>query len=86
MRDDLWCALRMIFSHRWFSAAIVGTLAVGVGLNMMIFTLVNAVLMKSMPIPGGKRLVAIRNVEVKYGKRDALAKVGGWVTPGKKRS
>jgi predicted permease len=54
----------MIFSHPWFSAAIVGTLALGIGLNTMVFTLVNAVLMKPLPIPGGERLVAIRDVKI----------------------
>jgi hypothetical protein len=51
----------MIASHRWFSAAVVATLAMGIGLNTMIFTLVNAALFKPVPLPGGERLVAIGN-------------------------
>ncbi len=51
----------MIFSHRWFSAAVVATLALGIGLNTMVFTLINAVLFKPVPVAGGERLVAIRN-------------------------
>ena len=51
----------MISSHRWFSAAVVATLALGIGLNTMIFTLVNAALFKPVPLPGGERLVAIGN-------------------------
>jgi predicted permease len=61
MRHDLRFALRMIFAHRWFSAAVVATLALGIGLNTMIFTLTNAALFKPVPVPGGSRLVAIRN-------------------------
>ena len=61
MAHDLRFALRMIFSHRWFSAAVVATLALGIGLNTMVFTLINAVLFKPVPVPGGARLVAIRN-------------------------
>ena len=61
MIHDLRFALRMISSHRWFSAAVVATLALGIGLNTMIFTLVNAALFKPVPLPGGERLVAISN-------------------------
>jgi predicted permease len=59
MAHDLRFALRMILSHRWFSAAVVATLAMGIGLNTMVFTLVNAVLLKPVGVPGGERLVAI---------------------------
>jgi len=61
MAHDLRFALRMIFSHRLFSAAVVTTLALGIGLNTMVFTLINAVLFKPVPVPGGAQLVAIRN-------------------------
>ena len=61
MTRDLAYALRMIASHRWFSAAVVVTLALGIGLNTMVFTLVNAVLLRPLAIPGGERLVAINS-------------------------
>ena len=61
MKHDLRCALRAIWSHRWFSAAVVVTLALGIGLNTMVFTLINAVLFKAVPVPGGARLVSIMN-------------------------
>jgi putative ABC transport system permease protein len=67
MTHDLRFALRMMFSHRWFSAAIVATLALGIGLNTMVFTLVNAVLLKPVPVPGGERLVSVRNRTVAQG-------------------
>jgi hypothetical protein len=59
MAHDLRFALRMILTHRWFSAAVVATLAMGIGLNTMVFTLVNAVLLKPVGVPGGERLVAM---------------------------
>jgi len=68
MTHDLRFALRMIFSHRWFSAAIVVTLALGIGLNTMIFTLVNAALIKPVPVPNGERLVSILSVDRKLGE------------------
>src|ERR1700731_3671499 len=61
MAYDLRFALRMIFTHRWFSAAVVATLAMGIGLNTMVFTLVNAVLLKPVAVTGEARLVAISN-------------------------
>jgi len=64
MRHDLRCAFRAIWSHRWFSVAVVVTLALGIGLNTMVFTLINAVLFKAVPVPGGARLVAILNHNV----------------------
>ena len=73
--QDVRYAWRGIFAHRWFSAAIILTLALGIGLNTMIFTLVNAVLHKPVPVPGGERLVSItdrslarddRNLPISY--------------------
>jgi predicted permease len=61
MRNDLRFALRMIAAHPWFSAAVVATLALGIGVNATVFTLVNAVLFKPVPLPGGARLVTIGN-------------------------
>ncbi len=59
MRHDLRFGLRTILSHRWFSAAVVVTLALGIGLNTMVFTLINAALFKPVPLPNGERLVAV---------------------------
>jgi putative ABC transport system permease protein len=65
MLNDLRFAIRMIASRRWFSAAVITTLALGIGLNTMVFTLINAALFKPVPVPGGERLLAIsgRNLE-----------------------
>ena len=59
MLKDFRFALRMIASHRWFSGAIVATLALGIGINTTVFTLVNAVLFAPVPIPGGDRLLTV---------------------------
>ena len=59
--QDVRYAMRGILAHRWFSAAIIATIAFGIGANTMIFTLVNAVLYKPVPVPGGERLVSITN-------------------------
>ena len=65
MGQDFRFALRMIGTHRWFSAAIMATLAFGIGLNTMVFTLIDAVLFKPVPVPGGDRLVAILAQDLK---------------------
>jgi len=59
MFHDLRFALRQIAAHRWFSLAVVITLALGIGANTAVFTLVNAVLFKPVPLPGGERLVSV---------------------------
>src|SRR5277367_3608045 len=68
MLNDLRFALRMIASRRWFSAAVIVTLALGIGLNTMVFTLINGALFKPVPVPGGDRLRAIsgRNLNQDY--------------------
>ena len=67
MAYDLRFALRMIRAHGWFSTAVVITLALGIGLNTMVFTLVDAALFKPVPVPGGARLVAVDNRDLKGG-------------------
>src|SRR5580658_3217815 len=57
--QDVRYGVRDILAHRWFSAAIISTLALGIGLNTMVFTLVNAVLLKPVPVPNGDRLVSV---------------------------
>jgi len=59
MLQDLRYAFRMIRQHPWFSAAIIGTLALGIGANTTVFTLVNAVLFKPLAFPGGERIVIV---------------------------
>jgi predicted permease len=68
---DLRHGVRGILAHRWFSAAIIATLALGIGLNTMVFTLVNAVLYKPVPVPGGDRLVCIDNHTAAQGDANA---------------
>jgi predicted permease len=68
MAHDLRFALRMILAHRWFSAAVVVTLALGIGLNTMVFTLVNAVLFKPVGVAGGARLMTVNERNLAHGR------------------
>ncbi len=59
MLQDLRFAFRQLVRHRWFSLAVIVTLALSLGVNTTVFTLVNAVLFKPVPVPGGERLAVI---------------------------
>lgn len=71
--QDVRYAMRGILGHRWFSAAIIVTLALGIGLNTMVFTLVNAVLFKPVPVPGGERLVSVMSRQTAGGRTMPLS-------------
>ena len=49
MLRDLRFALHLIAKDRWYSAVAVLALALGIGLNATVFTLVNAVLIRGLP-------------------------------------
>ena len=59
MLKDLRFAFRMLASRPWFSATVIVTLALSIGVNTTIFTLVNAVLFKPVPLPNGERMVVV---------------------------
>lgn len=65
---DLRYALRLVGQHPWFSLAIIATIALGIGVNTTVFTLVNAVLFKPLPFPGGDRLVLIAASQPSQGR------------------
>jgi predicted permease len=61
--QDIRYALRTIAAHPWFSAAVVATLALGIGINATVFTLANTVLYKPLPFPNGDRIVVVDNTQ-----------------------
>ena len=54
--------LRRLLGNRGFAAVSVATLAVGIGANLAIFTVVNAVLLRPLPVPDSNRLVMLQHV------------------------
>jgi hypothetical protein len=59
MWDDLTFTMRLLHKSPIFTAAIVLTLALGVGVNTAIFSVVNAIILRPLPVREGNRLVVI---------------------------
>ncbi|HEY7171690.1 MAG TPA: ABC transporter permease [Vicinamibacterales bacterium] len=59
---DLAHGLRLLAKHRGFAAAAIVVLALGIGANTAIFSVVDAVLLRPLPFPDAGRLVAVWHV------------------------
>ncbi|HEX8724152.1 MAG TPA: ABC transporter permease [Gemmatimonadaceae bacterium] len=62
LRRDFAYAIRALRHHRGFSAVVVLTLALGIGANSAIFSLVDALLLRSLPVAHPEQLVALGDV------------------------
>lgn len=82
MLADLRFAVRQLFKAPGFTFIAVGSLALGIGANTAVFTLVNEFLLRALPVRDPEQLVIFRNVEgvrggglarsiEGYGNRDA---------------
>ena len=59
LRQDVCFALRLLRKAPAFSATAIVTIALAVGVNAAIFTVLNAAALQSLPVPGGDRLVTV---------------------------
>ena len=75
LAQDVRFALRQLAKTPGFTVTVLLTLALGIGANAAIFTLVNAMLLRNLPVTDPKSLVRI-------GDRDDCCVNGGWIDSG----
>src|SRR5256885_10136143 len=81
MFTDFRQALRLLVKSPGFSALLVIVLALGIGANTAIFSIVNGVLLKPLPFADASRLVAIDTTVHNEPDDSAYLDVMDWRAP-----
>ncbi len=74
---ELRYAIRRLLNSPWFAVTVVFTLALGVGANTAIFSVMNAVLLRGLPVPNPQELVYLH---VPSGQPDGASNTGNSTT------
>src|SRR5215469_8344831 len=70
MFQDLTFGLKLLWKNKAFTAAALATLALCIGANTAIFTVLDGVLLRSLPFPEPDRLVTMYNLYPGVGVTD----------------
>jgi predicted permease len=63
--QDLRYATRLLIKDRWFTAVAATALALGIGVNATMFTIINAVLIRGLPFKDPARIISIGMLDAK---------------------
>jgi hypothetical protein len=72
-------ALRLLVRDRAFSAAAVLTLALGIGANVAVFAVLEAVMLRPLPYPNGHELLILNHRDDRTGITKAFIAIGDFV-------
>ena len=78
---DLRYAGRTLRRSRGFAVLVIAIMALGIGANTAVFSVVNSVLLKPLPYPGAERIVTLRTVHLTSGTTErqvAIANYRDW--------
>jgi predicted permease len=78
---DLTFAVRQLLKNPGLSAVVVSILALGIGANTAVFSLVNDVLLRSLPVKNPGDLVLFRNIDGLRGRLSRAGENNGSIDP-----
>src|SRR5580704_12176450 len=68
LTQDLWFTFRTLRRERGFAVVAVLILALGIGANVAVFSVVNTILLRPLPFPAAQQLVRIVEKNAKSGE------------------
>jgi putative ABC transport system permease protein len=68
---DLRYGLRVMKRRPGFAATVIGTLALGIGVTVAVFSVIDATLIRSLPYHEADRLIAVREARMSEGGRES---------------
>ena len=76
--NDLRYAGRALRRNPGFAFLTIGIMALGIGANTAVFSIVNGVLLKPLPYPGADRIVALHTVYLTDGAKSELVSIANY--------